>query len=868
VLTIGKLGASKGQLQYYERQVAAGVEDYYSGRGEASGVWQGAGARALGLEAGRAVDAGQFMALMRGESPVDGALLRRMGSCSTVAAIDLTFSAPKSVSVLFAVGEGQVPAALVAAHERAVGAALGYLEREACFTRRGHAGSEQVRGEGFIAAGYRHRFSRAGDPQLHTHVVVGNLTRADGRYTALDAHALYQHKSAAGAVYRAVLRAEMRERLPWVTWRPAGRGLFEIDGVPEPVLRHFSQRRAEIESRAAEIAGSADHLSRDRMQGIALATRRPKDDPAGGDWREVARARAAEHGCGHAELAALSARTNRADLVPDLERLWSRLSGPAGLTEMHNTFARRHALAEIAGAFPDGARLPELEATTDRYLTDSSVHRLPVAADDEARFTAESLLACERTIVDSAQRRHDAAAGRVSAAVAARVTSGWQPALNPAQAAAVHALTSDGHGIDVVCALAGTGKTTMVASLAACYQDAGYQVIGTAPTARAARELRDVAAIPAGTMHALISELDRAGGFAQRTVLVIDEAGMASTRIAAAIFAHAEQADTKIIAVGDPGQLASVHAGGWLAGLAGRHPGPQLREVIRQRDPAERAALEALHDGHPDAYLEHQRDSIAVHHHETDALDALVNQWAAARRRHGPQGTVMIARDNETRAQLNHTARERLKRDGVLCENGVRVGHTEYTPGDRIIARRNHPGADIDNGTLGTVLAVDARTHRMRITTTTGQQRELDLSYVARHVEHGYALTAHSTQGATVTWAGVIGRPGDFTREWAYTALSRAREHTELHLIAEPPTESRDRTQYAPATPISTAANALDALERRMRQSESEPLALDHHDPQAALNAPRPLPDLPAVSPPNSRPSRRVTSVRGPTVHQ
>jgi conjugative relaxase-like TrwC/TraI family protein len=744
VLTIGKLGASKGQLQYYERQVAAGVEDYYSGRGEASGVWQGAGARALGLAAGQTVDGRQFMALMRGESPVDGALLRRMGSCSTVAAIDLTFSAPKSVSVLFAVGEGQLPAELVAAHERAVSAALGFLEREACLTRRGHAGSERVRGEGFIAAGYRHRLSRSGDPQLHTHVVVGNLTRAGGRYTALDAldaHALYEHKSAAGAVYRAVLRAEVRERLPWVSWRPAGRGLFEIDGLPEPVLRHFSQRRAEIENRAAEFAGSADHLSRDRMQGITLATRRPKGGPAGGDWREMARARAAEHGCGHAELAALSARTGRTD-VPDLERLWSRLSGPTGLTEMHNTFARRHALAEIAGAFPDGARLPELETTTHRYLTDSSVHPLPVVAGDEARFTTESLLACERTIVDSAQRRHDAGAGQVSADVVARVTTGWQPALNPAQTAAVHALTSDGHGIDVVCALAGTGKTTMVASLAACYQDAGYRVIGTAPTARAARELRDAAAIPAGTMHALISELDRASGFPQRTVLVIGEAGMASTRIAAAIFTHAEQADTKIIAVGDPGQLASVHPGGWLAGLAGRHPVPQLREVIRQRDPADRAALEALHDGHPDAYLQHQRDSIAVHHDETNALVALVDQWDTARRRHGPQDAVMIARDNETRAQLNHAARERLKRDGVLPEDGVRIAHTEYTPGDRIIARRNHPGADIDNGTLATVLAVDARTHRMRITTTTGQQRELDLSYVARHVEHAYALTA------------------------------------------------------------------------------------------------------------------------------
>ncbi len=158
---------------------------------------------------------------MEGRHPGDGSQLRRMTRASTVAAIDLTFSAPKSVSVLYAVAGGEMSAALSDAHERAVTAAVGYLEREACFTRRGHGGAERVAGEGFVAAAYRHRLSRAGDPQLHTHVVAANLTRADGRFTSLDAHALYEHKSAAGAVYRAVLRAEVREQLPWVRVAPS-----------------------------------------------------------------------------------------------------------------------------------------------------------------------------------------------------------------------------------------------------------------------------------------------------------------------------------------------------------------------------------------------------------------------------------------------------------------------------------------------------------------------------------------------------------------------------------------------------------------------------------------------------------------------
>ena len=243
-----------------------------------------------------------------------------------------------------------------------------------------------------------------------------------------------------------------------------------------------------------------------------------------------------------AEVAELTGRSAAARPEPDRARLAHRLSGPSGLSELHNTFARRHALAEIAGRFSAGATMQQLEATTDRYLTDASVVALCSPSAGEMRFTTVSLLASERAIVDSAERRRDARVGVIPATSCAQDDgASSRPVLNADQAAAVHALTTSGHGIDTVCALAGTGKTTMLAAVAERYRDAGYRVIGTAPTARAARELRDTA----GTMHALIGELDRAGGFPKRTVLMIDEAGMASTRITAAIFIHAEHADTR-----------------------------------------------------------------------------------------------------------------------------------------------------------------------------------------------------------------------------------------------------------------------------------------------------------------------------------
>jgi conjugative relaxase-like TrwC/TraI family protein len=348
----------------------------------------------------------------------------------------LTFSAPKSVSVLLAIDDAPVASALLAAHERAVDVALGYLEREACWTRRGRDGVDRVRGHGFIGASYRHRMSRAGDPQLHTHVVVANMTHADGRHTALDARSVYEHKSEAGAVYRAVLRAEVRERLPWLSWRSSGRGLFELASIPDPVLRHFSQRRVQIEERAAELVGvaAADGLSRERMQGIALTTRKTKPYGVdGASWREDARARGAEHGLGETELAALRNHAPAHVRAIDPVTLAGQLSGADGLTARHNTFVPRHALAEIAGAFPQGASLPELDATTSDYLAHDTVVPVTRAPDDESRYTTVGLLACERAIVDGAQRRSTEQTGTLSPAQVDRVLESQTPLLNDDQ---------------------------------------------------------------------------------------------------------------------------------------------------------------------------------------------------------------------------------------------------------------------------------------------------------------------------------------------------------------------------------------------------------------------------------------------------
>jgi conjugative relaxase-like TrwC/TraI family protein len=375
MLSIGKVGLARSQQLYYEQQVAHGAEDYYAGRGEAPGRWAGSGARLLALEG--ELDGDQLTALVDGKNPATGArLARRTGRCST-AALDLTFSAPKSVSVLFAVGDDRLSRSLVKAHEEAVDAALGYLEGEACRVRRGHNGTreereagdprgwERARSEpaaGFVAAAYRHRMSRAQDPQLHTHVVCANMARGeDGRWTALDGRAIYRHAKAAGCVYEAHLRHAVKERLPWASWGTVREGIAELEQVPEPVRVEFSQRRRRILERERELeaAGVAvGHAGRER---IVFDTREPKQEIGEADWRAQVRARAAEHGLDREHLHRLRELppAPRANVTVEKD-LGRRLFCATGLTAIQNTFAERDVVIAVAEAHRNGLSVDAL----------------------------------------------------------------------------------------------------------------------------------------------------------------------------------------------------------------------------------------------------------------------------------------------------------------------------------------------------------------------------------------------------------------------------------------------------------------------------------------------------------------------------
>lgn len=747
MLSIGKLAAGPGAGRYYVDQVAQGREDYYSAEGEAPGRWIGAGAAKLGLEGDVADD--ELLSVLAGCNRRLGEDLGRPLGAGDVAGFDLTFRAPKSVSILFGIGDGQLAAQLRNGHEAAVAEALAFLEREACIVRRGKGGAIQLAGSGYIVAAYRHRSSRAGDPLLHTHVVVANRAEGpDGRFTALFGKAVYAHSKTAGYLYQAVLRRELTDRLG-LDWQPVVNGAADVKGVPRAVIEEFSQRRREI---LATMARRGEHSAR-AAQVATLDTRRakPHQPLARADQPENWRARAAEHYLLPQTLDRLTGRRLKPlPHGPDHEAaLADQLLGEHGLTEQRSTFDRGSVIQACAHASPRGAHVDELEQQAYRLLADSRVLAL-----DGGRYSTRDLVDIELSLLHAQAERRDEPATPVSPDAVRRATE--QRGLSEEQTAMVEQLVLGPGGVQVVRAPAGAGKTFALDAAREAWQQARVPVLGCALSARAACELRDQAAIDATTIARLRLAIEDGSGLQPDSVLIVDEAGMAGTRDLAVLSHAAGQANARLILVGDDRQLPEIDAGGAFAALARQGPTVELREVRRQREQWDRDALAQLRDGDLDAvttaYIEHDR--IITTPDAATARERLVEDWWEASQ--AGQDALMLANRRVDVADLNQRARERLRDAGQLGPEALQCGERYFAIGDRVLATKNDRALDVHNGQTGHIVEISGSELHIELA---GKQRlPLPLGYAHDgHLDHAYAMTVHKTQGATVDSVFVLG---------------------------------------------------------------------------------------------------------------
>lgn len=503
-----------GQGAYY---TSLSREDYYLEGGEPLGQWWGESAAALGLRG--AVETEAFRNLLLGFSP-DGTrkLVQNAGDESRQSGWDLTFSAPKSVSVFWSQSDRKTQREIQAAQDAAAKAALAYLESETGCTRRGSGGGRTER-VGFIAALFEHSTSRAQDPQLHTHALVLNIgVRADGTTGTLKTIDLFRHKMAAGALYRAELAAQLQQRLGLAIRRD--REFFEIEGVSKKLVEIFSKRRADVERALAESGRSGAVAAKIAALDTRLTKEKISREKLFADWQAVGQA----HGWSQREAAALlhqrqpTAQVERPDLIrPAVERI----------TNQQSFFPERELVRRAAEGAPGfGFSAKDILAAVRRGLKSPDVVPLSPVKDERA-YTTKEMLALEKALLATASGLREGRAHQLSeqAWTAHAAALGK---LSEEQRDAVRHLTQAPGQVSVVTGMAGTGKSTMLSAARELWAAEGFRVIGAALSGKAARGLAESAGIVSDTIAKLLKDLsDRhaRSGLNARTILVVDEAG-------------------------------------------------------------------------------------------------------------------------------------------------------------------------------------------------------------------------------------------------------------------------------------------------------------------------------------------------------
>lgn len=808
----------------------------------------------------------------------DGHLKREMrgdGSRSC-AGYDLTFSPVKSISTLWAVAPREVAEVIEAAQAEAVAEAVGWLESEMTFTRRGMRGVRQVETRGLLAAAFVHRDSRAGDPDLHTHVAISNKVQAaeDGAWLALDGREIFQATVAVSERYNSsmerILARELGVEFVERESDSGRRGIREIAGVSSELMGEWSKRRSSITARQAELVAEFEaqhHRPPTPVETLALAqratldTRAEKHEPRSLEeqrtqWRQEAE-RVLGGGARVDEMTRGAIGRGR-ETVSMSEALVAQLAVDVVRTVEGDraSFHRQHVLAEAERQ----ARTAGVDHADYRVLVEQVTARVlqeavPIGVEHQEpenvpvelqrsdgtsqyrrvhaqRYTTSRVLEAEQLIKAAAKTSGGAVIPQSSVDLALLEATANGVELNPAQARLVSEFVTSPARVRLALAPAGTGKTTAMGVMASAWRDAGGNVVAVAPTHVAADSLKESMRAEGGTIASLSWALETgsplpawAAALDAASLVVVDEAGMAGTFDLAKLVEFTLSRGASVRLVGDNQQLAAVAAGGVLRDLAQDDAVDvvSLDEAMRFVDKAEGRATLALRTGDVEAlgfYADRDRlHSVA----ETSAEHVVFEAWKSDRARGWE--SLMLAASNEQVSALNAMARRDLVAAGVVVDGQVvqlRDGN-QAGVGDRIVTRSNDRRLSVSatdwvkNRDRWEVLDVTSGGDLVVKGDRHQQVVTLPADYVAAHVELGYASTVHSAQGMTVDSSHTI-LSGDESRQTLYVAMSRGRHENHAWVTTGAAEESE---RWLSTTQPPTPTEVLEGVLRRDGQAVS-----------------------------------------------
>ena len=749
MLTISKALSACQALHYHKLEFTAATQSYYQQGQAVQGEWQGQLAESFGLKG--AVTEAQFAELAEGRHPETGEQLVRHrfaqektdtdGKTETMAVEhragwDATFSAPKSVSLTALVGGDE---RVRTAHREAVTIALTELERYTQARIGGNHAAETT--SKFAAAKFEHDTARPVDgysaPQLHTHVVIFNVTeQADGSTRALQPNSYFQSQQFATAVYQ----TELTYRLRALGYEiEAGRsGAPEIKGYSQQYLDASSPRSKQIRDHldkhgvsGAEAAEIAAHTTRDTKQ---MLTRE--------ETLEAHKQLAAQYG-NQADrvIAEAQSRVQNEAQTIDPQGLHRQARARQAVTYARDMNFEREAVVDERQLMRDALRrgmgettYADIRTEFERRRGEGEFLQAGRAKHDSARrFTTPAMIAIERenvAVMRAGQNTVEPIVLDKQAAVQAQSRSFF----NASQRTVVQEVLTSRDRVHGLQGFAGTGKTSTLEVIREGAQLSGYAVEGFAPTGRAARQLRD-AGVSADTLQGFLARGSRQqkDDFASRHLYLLDESSLASTRQVNAFLKKIGPED-RVLVIGDTRQHQSVEAGRAFEQLqeAGLRTA-KLDTIVRQKDPGLLAVVQHLAVGQTREGVQLLGDQSRIIEIATakERIQAIAKDYAAS-----PDKTLIVSPDNASRRAINEAVRVELQTAGIVSKDSYQlttlVPRSELAGTDRAWAARYQVGDVIEysrgsaieglkRGSQSTVVAINARENILTVRQAGGQ---------------------------------------------------------------------------------------------------------------------------------------------------
>lgn len=785
-------------------------------------------AREGGTRRGDMDIARDFFEVAHGRAPLDSQELSSFAyelarAPHAVAGYDLTFTPVKSVSVLWGLGDDDVREAVEKAHNDAMCEALRFLEDDVAASRRGNGGARSVEVKGLVATQFFHRDSRDGDPNFHTHVAVANRVQdaEDGSWLTLDGRLLYKATVAASERYNSALEARLSHDLGLSFVErddKKKRPVREVEGIPQAVCESFSSRRKAIEREAkqrieafcAAYGRTPTAVESERIyQDATLATRQSKHTPTGVQaQREQWRQQAQELGFSLPsleELASVGPSPDEMDVsveecAKEVRRSLMEQKGQWTVDNVEAETQRRlRGVAFVShAAREDFGREVVAEVLNDCLSIDPDMASTPGAflrsdgcsiygSGRFQRWTHAEVVSAENQVIDAAGLTGGRSVDAEMLDQQIEESAQRGIVLNEGQEQMVRRLGSSGRRFQVALAAAGTGKTTTMDVLRRAWCATEGTVLATAPAAAAAAELGEAMDTDYMTLAQLRIDLqaDARAALAinEKTLIVIDEASMATTPDLQAVTEEVIARGGSIIALGDDRQLASVGAGGIVTDVARVHGAVTLTRSMRFKSPGEAAAADALRAGDPGALAYYFDQGRVDAYHGSYAADSIVAKW----REDVDTGknSLMLAFTRADVAAMNAAAQQHIQRDSQPGVTMPLADGATLRVNDTIITRRNDRSIkcgskdSVRNGYRWKVvdIAPDGSVTAQRL--GSHDTALLPASYVSTHVQHGWAMTVHSAQGQTSDTSHLLVTETS-THHLLYVGMTRGKEKNTL----------------------------------------------------------------------------------------